>query len=108
MFGLFKKNIDSLELFVIFIKVVTPLIENHKSELVNVDFLEDKIKEFIKNSNKSISNEQLITVKYGAQVLGLNEELQIKILQLSHASEEDTKEKFLEIWDNFKSFGCFC
>jgi hypothetical protein len=108
MFGIFKKNVDSLELVDIFIKVVTPLIQNHKSELINIGFVEDKVKDFIKSSNKNISNEQLITIKYASQILGLNEDLQQKILQLNQANVNDTREKFIEIWDEFKSYGCFC
>ena len=108
MFGLFKKNIGSLELCVIFIKIVTPLIENHKKELVNVGFVEEKVKKFIQESNKKLSDEQLITINYASQILGLNKGLQEKITQLNHSSEEDTKVKFVEIWDEFKSYGCFC
>ena len=99
---------DSLELCVIFIKVVTPIIENQKNELSKMGFVEDKVIKFIQQSNKKVSNEQLITIKYASQILGLNEELQNKILQLHHSTIDETKNIFMEVWDDFKSFGCFC
>jgi hypothetical protein len=43
MFGLFNKNISSLELCVLFIKVVTPLVENKKEELLNINFIEESV-----------------------------------------------------------------
>ena len=107
MFGLFKKNMDSLELCVIFIKVVTPIIENQKNELSKIGFVEEKVIKFIQQSNKKISDEQLITIKYASQILGLNVELQNKILQLHHSTIDETKNNFMEVWDDFKSFGCF-
>jgi hypothetical protein len=47
-------------------------------------------------------------IKYASQILGLNEELQNKILQLHHSTSDETKNNFMEVWDDFKSFGCFC
>ena len=28
-------------------------------------------------------------------------------IELNHSSIEETKDKFIDIWDEFKNFGCF-
>jgi hypothetical protein len=107
MFGLFKKDISSLELCVLFIKVVTPIVENKKEELLNLDLIEESVLRYANDSNKKISNEQLVTIGYASQILSMGEDLQTKIIELNNSSIEETKDKFIDIWDEFKNFGCF-
>ena len=57
--------------------------------------------------NEKISNEQLVTIGYASQILSMGEDLQAKIIELNHSSIEETKDKFIDIWDEFKNFGCF-
>jgi hypothetical protein len=107
MFGFFKKKVGSLELCVLFIKAVTPIIENHKNELNQWHFVENKVIGFFEESNIKLSNEQLMTVRHASMTLCISEELQEKILVLHNSSIEDTKDRFLDIWNDFKSIGCF-
>ena len=57
---------------------------------------------------KKLTNEQLVTLGYASQILSMSEEFQAKIIELNHSSIEDTKDRFIEIWEEFKNFGCFC
>jgi hypothetical protein len=107
MFGFFKKKVKSLEFCVLFIKAVTPIIEHHKNELNNWFIVESKVIKFFEESNIKLSNEQLMTVRHASMTLCINEELQEKILVLHNSSIEDTKDRFLDIWNDFKSIGCF-
>ena len=107
MFGLFKKKLDSNALIFTFLQLVSPLLERHGGN-INFALIENKLNEYLNYSNTKLSQDQLMTLKYASQILCMNEELQEKILRLHHASEQETKEKFLEVLDDFQSCGCFC
>jgi hypothetical protein len=107
MFGLFKKSVDSIELTCIFLKVVSPLLENQKNIPIDMIQIENAINAFLQNQKPKISQEQLLTLKYASQIVCMSEELQEKIINLHHATEADTKDKFLDVLDNFRSYGCF-
>lgn len=108
MFGFFKKKVNSLEFCVLFIKAVTPIIEHHKNELNQWHFVENKVISFFEEAKIKLSNEQLMTVRHASMTLCISAELQEKILVLHNSSIEDTKDRFLDIWNDFKSCGCFC
>jgi hypothetical protein len=106
MFGLFKKRMNRNALIFTFLQLVGDLIDKNGRD-ISISQIDNKFNEYLNYSKTKLSEDQLTSIKYASQIVCMNIELQEKILKLHHANESEVETKFLEVLDEFQSFGCF-
>uniref|UniRef100_UPI0040484AF3 hypothetical protein n=1 Tax=Polynucleobacter sp. TaxID=2029855 RepID=UPI0040484AF3 len=106
MFGLFKKKVDQNALIFIFLKIVGA--ELFSTGAISQQSFDSRLNEYLSKSNSQIATEQQLTIKSAIHIVLLDENMQKRILNLHKADEENTQKLFLEILDEFQSYGIFC
>ena len=106
MFGLFKNKVDRNALIFIFLKIVGEGLSSTGG--ISQQSFDSKLNEYLKKSNSQLATEQQLAIKSAIHIVLLDEHMQKRILNLHEADEENTQKLFLEILDEFQSYGIFC
>ena len=106
MFGLFKKKVERNALIFIFLKIVGLELSEHKG--LSQQSIESRLEEFLKKSNSQLSTEQQQVIASAIHIVLSGSSIQSRILELHEADVQNTEKLFIEILDDFQSYGIFC
>lgn len=105
MFRLFKKTVDRNALIFIFLKIIGNILASNQK--LTKELIEHEIDSYLIQNKSKLSNEQMMTLSSAINVVCLDPAMQEKMLRLQNANELETKALFLEIQDEFQSYGIF-
>lgn len=106
MFGLFKKKVERNALIFIFLKIVGLELSENKD--ISRQSIESRVDEYLKVSNSQLSTEQQQVIEGAIFIVLAGGSMQSRILELHQADLQSTEKLFIEILDEFQSFGIFC
>lgn len=106
MFGLFKKKtVDRNALIFIFLKIIGNILASNRK--LTKELIEREIDSYLIQTKSKLSNEQMMILSSAINIFCLDPAMQEKMLKLHYANELETKILFLDIQDEFQSYGIF-
>jgi hypothetical protein len=105
MFGLFKKKVERNALIFIFLKIVGLELSEHRD--ISRQSIESRLDEFLNKSNSQLSTEQQQVIELAIHIVLSGGSIQSRILELHEADVQNTEKLFIEILDEFQSYGIF-
>jgi hypothetical protein len=106
MFGLFKKKVKSNALIFIFLKIIG--LELSEKREISKQAIESGLDKFLKKANSQLSIEQQQVIASAIHIVLTDSSMQRRILELHKADTQNTEKLFIEILDDFQSYGIFC